>query len=443
MLRFILFLAVLVAATAGAAGLCAGSAPAAIIENPTGPLTLRQALRLVLLQNPELAAYDTAIRAAEARQLQAGLRPNPTLFLEADNLTGSGAYRDTRQSETTLQLSQLVELGGKRAARVRVAAHGRELAGFDYDSKRLEVLTETAQTFVQTLAAQERIGLAEENARLAEGLASATQQRVQSGRASSAETARATAAAATLRIELQQARRDLAIARQKLAASWGANAPRFGLARGELGRVAPAAAVAALSARLQSNPALARFSAELAQRRAALALAQADATPDVTLALGPRYLAGSNDATIRLNVSLPLPLTNRNQGTIREAFAELVRAGQLQQAAAHRLGTALTEAYQNLLTARAEIETLNGVVLPATRQAFDAINDGFQSGRFSYLEAVEARRALTAARVQLLAAQAAYQSAVAKVEGLTAGPLFSSFTQAASRRENAAAAAVK
>ena len=54
--------------------------------NPTGTLTLREALRLTLLQNPSLAASDTAIRAAEGRLLQAGLRPNPVIFTENENL---------------------------------------------------------------------------------------------------------------------------------------------------------------------------------------------------------------------------------------------------------------------------------------------------------------------------------------------------------------------
>ena len=415
---------VLLIVSTGASSLQAGESAA--VENPTGTLNLRQALRLTLLQNPELASYDTAIRASEARLLQAGFSPNPSLFFEADNVAGTGPYRGVRQSETTLQLSQLIELGGKRAARVRAAKSGQALAGFDYQAKRLDVLNDTAQAFIQTLAAQERVALAQETVRLAEGVLPTIQQRVDAGRASSAETARANAATATVRIELAQAQRDLAIARKRLASSWGGDNPRFSGVQGDLGRVAPVGSVAALSARLPDNPALARYATEAEQRRAELARAQAEAVPDVTVALGPRYLADTGDATIRLDVTVPLPLVNRNQGAIREARAELVRTGQLRQAAASKLSTALTEEYQNLIAARGEIDTLQNSVLPASQQAFDSINEGFQLGRFSYLEALEARRALTSARAQLLSAQATYQSAVAQVEALTAGPLFAS-----------------
>ena len=62
-------------------------------ETPTDVLTLRQALALALVQNPELRAFSWEVRAAEARTLQAGLRPNPELGLEVENVAGTGALR--------------------------------------------------------------------------------------------------------------------------------------------------------------------------------------------------------------------------------------------------------------------------------------------------------------------------------------------------------------
>ena len=388
-------------------------------ENPTGTLTLRQALRLTVLQNPELAAADTGIRAAEGRLLQAGLLPNPSLFTEADNLTGSGDYRSARLSESTVQLSQLIELGGKRAARVRTATHGRDLTGFDYESKRLDVLVAETRAFVQTLAAQRRQALAEETAKLAEDLVPAIQRRVDAGAANAVEVTRAQNAVATARIEVQQSARDLATARQRLAAGWGANTARFASVVGDLEQLAPIPSFAALTARLDGNPTVARFSAETAQRQAELTQAHAEAVPDVTVAIGPRYLPETGDAAIRLNVSLPLPLFNRNQGNISAARAELVRTGQLQQATTNQLTVSLNEAYRALLAARQEIDTLQGTLLPGAENAFRQINEGYGAGRFGLLDVLDTRRTLVGARLQLLNAQAAYHAAFAEIEGLT------------------------
>ncbi len=387
--------------------------------NPAGTLTLREALRLTLLQNPALAASDTAIRAAEGRLLQAGLRPNPVVFTENENLIGSGPYRGAQSSENTVQLSQLIELGGKRAARVRVAQTGKTLAGFDYESKRLEVLVETTRAFLQTLAAQRRLALAEETARLADDLVPAIQRRVDAGAANAVEVTRAQNATATARIETQQATRDLATARQRLAASWGARTPRFSVASGNLETLPTVPSFETLASRLSLNPSLARYSAETAQRQAEIAREKARAVPDVTAAVGPRYLVEPNDVTVRLNLSVPLPVFDRNQGAIKEARAELVRTGQLQQAAATQLTVSLNDAYRNLLAARQEIDTLRGTLLPGAENAYRQIDEGYGAGRYSLLDLLDTRRTLVGARTQLLNAQAAYHQALADIEGLT------------------------
>jgi cobalt-zinc-cadmium efflux system outer membrane protein len=98
---------------------------------------LRQALALALLQNPELRAFAWDVRAAEARTLQAGLRPNPELGLEVENIAGTGVLQGGQSAETTLRLNQVIELGGKRARRLQVAAVERDLAAWDYEATLL------------------------------------------------------------------------------------------------------------------------------------------------------------------------------------------------------------------------------------------------------------------------------------------------------------------
>ena len=137
------------------------------LNEPTGALTLRQALALALSRSPELAAFDYDIRIAEARLLQAKSTPNPEADFTGESVAGTDAYSNADQSENTLLLSQLIELGGKRRARVREAGLGRELAGFDYEIRKREVYLKTAAHFVDLLAGQRRVALAEELVRFA------------------------------------------------------------------------------------------------------------------------------------------------------------------------------------------------------------------------------------------------------------------------------------
>ena len=49
-------------------------------------LELQDVLNLALRHNPRLASSRAALRAKQARAKQSGLRPNPTLFLEMENV---------------------------------------------------------------------------------------------------------------------------------------------------------------------------------------------------------------------------------------------------------------------------------------------------------------------------------------------------------------------
>src|SRR5438445_12675296 len=101
----------------------------------TGQVTLAQALALTLKQNPELAAFSWDLRSAEARILQARLRPNPEFGLQSEAFGGNKQSTGFSHSQPTLQLSQLLELARKRRARLQEATFGREIAKLDYESK--------------------------------------------------------------------------------------------------------------------------------------------------------------------------------------------------------------------------------------------------------------------------------------------------------------------
>ncbi len=406
---------------ASAAIVCAG--PSSLIEEPRGTLTLRQALALALTHNPELAAIDYDVRIADARLLQSKLRPNPEVEFTSENLVGSGSYSDARRSENTLLLGQLLELGGKRRARMREARFGRELAGFDYETKKREVFLRTSRHFIDVLAGQRRVGLAEEIARLANDFLPAVEKRLAAGKASDLEKTRFDIASASARIELEQAKHELMAARQRLAAQWGATQPRFTSVVGNLEETRAIASLDALAGRLANNPRLARFGAEVAQREAALAREKAAAVPDVTLSAGARQLNETNDATAIVGFSVPLPFWNRNQGNVRAARAQIDRADAERAAVAATLMTELSDAYHDLARTRTAIDLLRAKVLPSAESALTATAEGYESGRFSYLDVLETRRTIGTARLQYLDALASYHKALHAVESLTAAPL--------------------
>lgn len=395
---------------------------AATAAEKANAITLSEALARTLRGSPELASYHWDMRAAEARILQAGLRPNPELSLDIENPTGSGPYQSGDQMENTLTLSQLIELGGKRPARIYEAETGRTLVQWDYQVKRVEVLKTTTLAFIEVLAAQRRLELASEMVKVAEEAVTLTDQRVGVGKVSAVESIRAKVAVSSARIEVEQARRDIAAARGTLAAQWGAREADFTAVSGDLDQHEEPVSLNDLRVRLLRNPDLARWTAEREKRAASLAKEETLARPDIILKAGPRMEGKADDATFVAGFSIPLPLHNRNEGNIAEARANLAKLDDEKRAAEARAFAALNEAYQKLSGAEREISILEESVIPGAKDAEKLLTEGYAAGRFTQFELLDVRRTLNAARVQQVRALADYRKARAELEALTAQP---------------------
>ncbi len=386
-------------------------------------LTLAQALALALEKNPELVASSADIRAAEARRVQVSRLPNPELEVEVENVAGSGEFSGTDAAEATLQLSQLIELGGKRGQRTRAAALERDVAQLDYDALRLDVWRRVTQEFVAVLQAQRRLELAEQALALTEKFAPAAQRRVEAGAASPVELTRFNLQTATARNDREQARQNLSAARKRLAAFWGSAEPQFERATGDLEKLPTVPPPAQAADRLSQTPSVRRWEQEQARRQAAVALERANAFPDVTVGAGVRHFNEPGENAAVLGLSVPLPLFHRNQGALAEARANSEKADAEQRAALVQRRSAVALAYESLAAAQAQITTLRETILPQAQEAFDAVNEGYSAGRFSYLEVVDAQNTLIESKLRFIEALATAQQAVAEIEGLTGQPL--------------------
>lgn len=391
---------------------------------PEGPLTLGEALAQALLHNPDLAAFAWEVRAREARVLQAGRPPNPSAGVLAEDFAASASPRSSAvQPQLSLQLSQLVELGGKRAARQAVSARDRDVAAWDFEAARIDTLTRVAHGFVDVLAGQRRLALAEESTRLAVEVRQSVAARVEAGAVSPIEATKAEVTAAAVHVEVDRARLALDAARAQLAGLMGQAQPLSASAGGDLDTVPEVPALVDLQTRVSQTPELARWAAEIAQREAVVALEEAKRTPDITVTAGYRRFTETGSNALIVGAAIPLPLFDRNKDAVEEAKSRLAKSHAEQLAAQARVSAALAEAFRALSTARAELTALQSVVIPGAQQTFDAVSEGYRLGRFGYLEVLDAQRTLAGYRSQHLRALADFHKAVADIERLIGAPL--------------------
>jgi outer membrane protein, heavy metal efflux system len=392
-------------------------------EGPKGEITLAQVLALALSRNPDLAAVAWDLRIKESGRLQSGLRPNPELALDLEDFAGSGDHSGLGKSQTTLQLSQEVELGGKRNARILAATRSLEKSGWEHEALRLESVRSATQAYIEVVSAQRGLAQAEDAVRLSDKIAETIAIRARAGRASVVEETRTKAAAGSARIDLEWSRHRLEEAREGLSALWGESEPGFTAAKDDLDSTVPLPALEMLKDFLPSNPELARLEAEMAQGRANADLESANRLPNLTLKGGVRRLAATDDNALVAGVSMPLPLANRNQGRILEAKQQIAKAGEQKRAAVIRLRGRLAEAYKVAATALLEIGMLKNTVLPGAKSAFESTTQGYQQGRYGYLEVLDAQKNLNASHLQYLRALTDFHRAIAALESLIGRPL--------------------
>jgi len=386
---------------------------------PTGVLTLRDALAHALMKNPELAGTSWDIRAAEARKLQASLLPNPEAGIEVEEFAGGGDRSGFDVATTTFQLSQLIELGGKRSKRTQSAALEQDLAGWDYQAKRLDVLIGTTKAFIDVVAAQEQVALAEELVRLAEQVVYSVSERVDAGKVSPLEEVKSRVELSNTRIDLEKAKSSLKGSRKRLSSIWGQDEPTFEKADGELDTVKAIPSREQLTNLISKNPDVARWVKEMEQRTAALEVEKARRIPDLTVSGGVQRFNDTDDHAFVIGVSLPLPLFDRNQGGIKEAQHKLAKAKEESRAAVAKANTGLADAYQELSASYEGAVSLKGEVLPAAELAFQASGEGYREGKFNFLEFLDSQRTLFEARGKYIETLATYHKAAADVERLT------------------------
>ena len=141
---------------------CAGMAQAQTAPPPGAQdvLTLDESLAQAGASSPSTDAASAGVRAAEAGRVVAGLRPNPSISAETENVVGTGPYRGFNEAETTVTFSMPIELGGKRGARIGVAEARTGRAQLDAAITLADLRLRVTQSYIEAVAAERRLSVA-------------------------------------------------------------------------------------------------------------------------------------------------------------------------------------------------------------------------------------------------------------------------------------------
>jgi cobalt-zinc-cadmium efflux system outer membrane protein len=381
-------------------------------------LSLHDALRRSK-ESPALKAVAINLDIQAGLADQAGLLPNPNFAIETENFGGKDALEDFDGAETTVSISQLIELGGKRSARKDIASHEKSLAEWDFLTQTQDLQLATMRAFYSVLAAQERLNQVSQLLDLATQGYQAVADRVEAGKVSPIQELRASVELNMARNSWEGSQRQLVQARQNLSSLWGASKPDFTVAIGEFDALKEPPAWENLRTAFLDTPEVKRWEAERANKNANLDLARANSIPDVTLSFGVRNYQETNDNAFVAGLEFPLPLFDRNQGGKKAAQAKVSQSHYQREAAIAQLESDLRSSYQELLATFHQASSIKLNIMPAAEKANEAAQIGYQEGKFDFLETLDAQRTLFDVKAQYIDAFSAYHDARLNVMRMT------------------------
>ena len=371
-----------------------------IAQTPPGPLTVEDAVREAIDKNLSLLAERHNVSIADARIIQARLKPNPVLSLGLD-------YQDFLREGFTLaggegppewnaRVDFVLERGGKRAHRTEVAENAKAVAQLQLRNTIRQLVIDVENAFVDVQAASESVALGKENLRALNDVVAINTNRVRAGDLSQLELIRSRLASLQFRNSVSQAELKLATAKSRLALLVGHPAWAQSLeVKGDIRRDTAAVAADALrGAALQMRPDLQALAKDQARSQADLKLQIAQGKVDYTIGAQYHRQYGIIHAdALGVFFSAPIPVFNRNQGEIERARREDKQIEARILALQASIASELDTAYLQYATSRGLLENIEKTMLQEAREVRRITEYSYRRGEASLLEFLDAARA--------------------------------------------------
>ena len=379
-----------------------------------GGLSLAELEAMALGNHPGLRRAVARLQAARGRWVQAGLPPNPRVGYTAGEIGNEG-----QAGQQGGMVAQQLITGGKlrlnrAVARGDIMRSQRELA-----AQQGRVINDVRSAFYDVLAAHRRLLIAQRLVAISQEAVATAEALVQAQEASQADLLQAKIEADTTTIVLNNARNRYDAAWRTLAAAVGVpDLPPQPLA-GKLeddGRVFEFEE--ALARVIRESPEVAAAWANVNRARWALARARVEPIPNLNLQGSVQYDDASGFTIAGAQLSMPIPIWNRNQGGIREAAGNLAAA----RADALRLELSLQQrlaaAFERYANARQQVERYRGSIIPNAKRTLDMVLLAYRQGEFPYIRLLTAQRTFFQANLAYVDALRELRVSTVVIDGL-------------------------
>ncbi len=354
------------------------------------------------------------IRAANGQFEQAGLYPNPVAGYSSEEMGTIGTA-----GKQGAFVSQEVVTAGKLKLNRAVASQEIRQAQWAWQSQILRVLNDVHSAYYEVLYAQQTIDINEQLVRIGDENLKTAENLFAAKEVSRVDVLQAGVEADAARIQLENARNRHQGAWRQLTAVLGASEMEPAVLVGRLEDNPPQLdANSSLQQVLSASPQLAEARAGLDRARCNLDRQYAERTPNVNLRTAVHYNNEIGENIAAVEVGVPLPIFNRNQGNIAKAQAQLTAAqyevGRMELELRQKFAS-IFEQYSN---ARQQAQKYAERILPNSAKTLDLIRAGYQQGEFNYQALLISQRTYFQANLSYLESLRQLRLSAVTLEGL-------------------------
>jgi len=351
-------------------------------------LSLHDAIEQAL-HSPQAAAYDAEIQQAEGMVQQAGLGPNPKLYLSSEDIRPwNNSFNFANDTEDLGYVGQTIESAGKRSKRVQLAKARMAQTEADRTLRLRELIGRVSMTYWTAVVQQRVVELLRRDMSVVDEMVAYHQKRVDSGAMKGVDLLRMLIERDRLIMALKAAERDAAQSHLELFKQIGISPSEVQLA--DSIETLPVIPPVSIDEVLADRPDVQAARAAEQATEADLRLQRANAAPDPDFFGG--YKRNTGDNTLYAGLQLSLPVRNRNQGEIVRARAAVTAAQARLAAIQQQVRIEVNQASAGYETQREIVDKVLPDMRKRARQNLDIISEAYRIGGVDLLRFIDARR---------------------------------------------------
>lgn len=383
---------------------------------PDEALTLEELEQRALVGNPSIARAQALLSAARGRWVQVGLPPNPVVGFLGQQIGSDGLA----EQDGALVEQEFVR-GGKLRLNRAVASQDVARAEQELAAQQQRVLTDVRIAYFNLLVAQRQAETTHQLVDIAQRGAEAADALFNAKEVSRADVLQAELEVENSQILAQNARNRLTASWQQLAAVVGDPQMPQQRVEGDLHRKSePLEWSPTIGRLLSTSPEIAAASANIERARWNLQRQMVEPRPNVTVQGVVNWrdngIGGGSDGSVQ--VTLPLPAWNKNQGGISEAQCEVVAAQRALEQLELYLQQRLAPVYERYQNANNQVTRYEKRILPAAQESLELTRRMYAAGETNYITLLTAQRTFSQTQLNYLEALRELRAAETEIDGL-------------------------